>query len=387
VTAPTLAAAQTVLRAQIAVRMANVSRARAALDGVANETPTAVRNQFVDRLRVLERDLDALSRRALGPADDGSWLELEHLARQADEQVAETFGFIGGALIRRAAMDSDLCPIADTLLDELSEATRIAWPGLTILAPAESFAQRARIVHLRFPEFTVWALPLAAHEFGHLVAQEQRELGIDGVYDQLVAEEIAAAREVPIAHARELFADVFATYALGPAYPCTAILLRFSPLDADTADADATHPNDGKRVVAMLEALRWLSETDASVSSPYHQIASLLERAWHESAQAAQRSADIDEDQRGNLTFLVRHSFLPLLDRHLEPGRYAGWPDALRIARQLRGGATAGRVMDILNAAWQLRLRTWTDATEAEGIDDRALALCRSTARRAGRLS
>ena len=51
---------------------------------------------------------------------------------------------------------------------------------MTILAELEYTGHHARIIGLRFPAASIWDLPIAAHEFGHVVASEGR-FGFQGI--------------------------------------------------------------------------------------------------------------------------------------------------------------------------------------------------------------
>ena len=375
-----------VLRGQAEVLGANLRRCRDTLaaPGLDALLPVKLRKMLAAELDAQERDLGRLLGR-VGPdsRQELLWEDLEDRSREVEQRISEVLALLSGALVRGAKLDGDLCAIADALLDELSDLTRVGWVRLTILAPQESYAQRAQIIHLRFPEFTVWALPLAAHEFGHLVAQDLRELRDDGSYEQLVATEIADS-ELSVAHARELFADVLATYVLGPAYAATAILLRFRPSDAGANDDRSTHPNDGKRVHAMLHALRTLS-AQKPVDQPYHAVASGLERTWSDVVRATGGDPVLDEETAGRLDYLVDHVFLSLLQDKLGAARYDSLGQARVLARELGRGAALPephdvRMTDVLNAAWLARLREGGDGAAVDAAGSDALELLRRIA-------
>jgi hypothetical protein len=369
-----------VLQAQAAQAAGNLARAQKMLNlsQLSGVLPAGVRDSLQDRLRAQQREIAALAE-ATRPdtADGGRWRELEQLTGDAEKELAESLGFLEGALIRGAGLDDGICAIADALLDELSDGTRIDWARLTILAAEEQFAPRAGIIHLRFPEFTVWALPLAAHEFGHLVAQELRDLKADGTYRQPVADEIARAG-AGASHQRELFADVFATYALGPAFACTSVLLRFSPARAASTDTGRSHPNDGKRVAAILRTLRWLSRREDPVTRPYDGIAASLEATWMAAVRAGE-GGELAAAGIADVAYLVDAAYVPVLDARLEAARYSGWGRALQLSALLDRegrGDVAPRVADVLNAAWHRRLANWSDDAVADRLGAAALAMC-----------
>jgi hypothetical protein len=368
-----------VLCGQIELLTANLGRCRDALStrDVRAMLPGKVREMFIGELAEHERSLaDLLGQVGTSRRVELLWEALEGQRHDVEPRMAEALALLAGALVRRAGLDLGLCQIADALLDEFSTATFLAGERLTILAPQESYAQRTQVIHLRFPELTVWALALAAHEFGHLVAQDLLELRPDGSYEQLVATEINAS-EFSVAHARELFADVFATYVLGPAYPATAMLLRFNPADAGAPDERSTHPSDLKRAHVMIHALRSLSAMHAG-HRPYDQVASMIEGAWHDAVRAAGGESLVVPDVAGDLDYLVDHVFLPLLRAKLAAARYRTWPAANGLARAWGTGAPAGaglRCADVLNAAWIGRLTRGRDRGEIDAIGADAFEL------------
>jgi hypothetical protein len=376
-----------ILRAQIELLTANLGRCRDALSmpDVCEMLPGKVRERFIGELAAHERILADLSAQVgTGRRVDLLWEALEGQRHDVEPRMAEALALLSGVLVRRAKLDLGLCEIADALLDEFSAATYLAGERLTILAPQESYAQRTQIIHLRFPELTVWALALAAHEFGHLVAQDLLELRPDGSYEAPVATEIDDS-EFPVAHARELFADVFATYVLGPAYPATAILLRFNPAEAGAPDERSTHPSDLKRAHVMIHALRSLSALRRG-HRPYDQVGTMIEDAWRDAVRGAGGEPLVVADVAGDLDYLVDHVFLPLLRDKLAAARYSSWSAANRLARDLGAEgpapeADAGlRCADVLNAAWIARLEHGRDRGDVDAIGVDAFELLKGIA-------
>jgi hypothetical protein len=381
------AGAPVMLRGQIELLVANLQRCRAVLGESEPGTllPTTVRNALAVELGAHEDELGLLLARVGREGRPALlWESLEAHSREADLQMAEVLGLLAGVLVRYAGLDCHMCVIADALLNELSVATSLPWERLTILAQQESYTQREQIIHLRFPEFTVWALALAAHEFGHFVAQDLLELRPDGSYEQLVATELNDS-ELPIAHARELFSDIFATFVLGPAYPATAILLRFKPADTE-ADNHCTHPSDAQRAYAMIHALRTLSSHLERVSRPYDRVASLIEHAWSREVRSIGGQPTVGSEVGGHLDYLVDHVFLSLLGKKLDSARYAGWAAAHALEKGLASGrpplVTDGvQIRDVLNAAWLGRLTRGAIRDAVDAIDASALELLRQIAK------
>jgi hypothetical protein len=112
-----------------------------------------------------------------------------------------------------------------------------------------------------------------AHEFGHLAARDtaafadwQRQRATDD-----------AGRE----RLEELFADVFATYALGPAFACDAILVQLSPQNAETPrGAHPAHALRARAILRTLELMNGAARTGAHDEGPYATVLQRLEATW-----------------------------------------------------------------------------------------------------------
>jgi hypothetical protein len=105
-----------------------------------------------------------------------------------------------------------------------------------------------------------------AHEYGHLVATElsHRFTGADGLPRRTTVED--RLRELALADdskrlfflGHELFADLFATFVCGPAYPAYCLRYRFAP----TSDPDDRHPHARRRLREMLRLLVAMAKVD-----------------------------------------------------------------------------------------------------------------------------
>ena len=81
----------------------------------------------------------------------------------------ECLEFIAGLAFRDKKLDEQICQIADALIESYAEASGKE-PSLAVPSSQESLSRTlGRIVRLRFPEWTIWTLPLVAHEYGHVV--------------------------------------------------------------------------------------------------------------------------------------------------------------------------------------------------------------------------
>ena len=294
------------------------------------------------------------------------WEELGSISEDAGDLLAECLAFLEGALVRSAGIDEGVCDIVDRLLDELSHFTEVPWARLSILGDDDHVFALADIVRVRFPEFTLWGVPVAGHEFGHVVSRAT----------PVIAQALAAlGPDEP--RWRELFSDLYATWTLGPAFACTTVLTRFRPAHAPRS---ATHPPDAERVHVVLRTLEFLHDESGS---PYGLALTTLRRAWGAGGLADELSAEI----RDGLDYTA-DQLLGKLRVAAPLAAYAGWADARDFARLLAERAEPppacahGVAMrDVLNAAWHSRLRGWSAGTlDLERLDARVLALARVAA-------
>ena len=353
---------RSVLLAQVAIERGNLQRAREALaaEAIDEGLRAAVHVRFNTRLKEIERKLDGVERCAISPPLDACWSALEDAAQRSRELLAECLAFLEGALIRSAGIDRGVCAVADGLLQELSRLSEVPWARLTILGEDDRVFSLADIVRLRFPEFTVWAIPVAAHEFGHVAVR---------THAGLKAKLPAWTERDP--RAEELFADVFATYVLGPAFACTTVMLRFSPLDASRG---ARHPRDAQRVHAVLDVLDRLDKLEGD--RPYALALDRLGATWEASLEAASQRPSAAEEV---LRFLVDDMFANL-ELEVPLARYATWDQARELAGQLTARPAAADLRDVLNAAWHARLKGWHRAQPTiEELESAGLELATRT--------
>jgi hypothetical protein len=358
--------AVSMLQTQVAVEFGNLKRARSAMCAkhISDDVRERVRARFESQLLNLESRLDGLD----GGDDGARWGELKAIGDDAAELFAELLEFIEGALARSAGIDRGVCDVVDGLLCELSHETTTPWAQLSILGEREEVHSLADIVRVRFPEFTVWAAPIAAHEFGHVVARSKAY--IDAELTRL---------DAPW---RELFCDVYGTYAVGPAFACSSVLLRFRPTGGM---GDAEHPPDERRVHVVLDTLRWLDSLDNR--RPYANVLKKLEGAWRAARRAAGERESLPGPDADNLEFQAAQ-FRAKLEANVGTARYTGWDRARDLATALvNGDGNVGRpdsVRDLLNAAWHWRIRSrQAEADALADVENRALEAARLASRRA----
>ena len=311
---------------------------------------------------VTKQRKDALELRtevANGVALDAAWASLQERRAECIPLFAECLDFVEGALARSIGLDRGLCRTADVLLEELNRLTDGGWNRFTILAEGEFFYDMAEIIRVRFPEVSIWSLPVAAHEFGHYIAGT-----FENRSDEPLGEPFRKAsrgERQGWAYLHEHFADIFATYALGPAYACTCALLRFDPFTAHEAGED--HPSAVARIRFVLDALEKLDE-GIGVVKQYAGVMAMLQEAWEGMVSSATGVApELDAAAKQELSGKLEELW-PLLTDGVPTMRYQTWLRAQGLAATLleqHGNmqpltAPVDDLRDVINAAWMARL-------------------------------
>ncbi len=300
--------------------------------------------------------------------------------------------FLRGLAVRDVGFDEGVCQLADELMSDNVFLVPIYWESFTVLSRDESVGKtHAKIIRLPFPEWTIWALPLVAHEVGLLISERSlsdwmaSDERIDGVPVKDFVES-HTGNTWPIGALHDCLADAFATFAMGPAYAFATILLRFDPVDAYVNIADqASH---AKRAAVVLEMLRHMDAT--AEFSQYAGIVSLLEEAWQEALDQASPQKELGAEEKLLIPRIVAWQAHKLQEDR-RPGfsasdmeRIADWPGLL----QDDDPVIEPRAKDfraVLNAAWISRL-DYPDRVDV--IERNAKSLWRRmTDHRAGRPS
>jgi hypothetical protein len=379
---------RSILMAQIEMLQDNLRRAGRALNRprIDQKLSDRVRPPLSIELQEKEADLKQLLQEVADSQPlDFCWDSFRTVRQGCETIFRECLDFAQGALARDAGLDDGLCRVADALLTYLGRLANITWNRFTMLAEGEFFADLAQVIRLRFPDLSVWTLPIAAHEFGHFVGPEMREKGPGGRFrhpfeDMLETERMNSEKRWSYLHER--FADVFAAYALGPAFACASILLRFDPRTAHLEKE--RHPGDAERVYLILKTLEKLGEDEGGlIPTPYHSIAGKLRQLWRSSLIAAKREPDLAEAATIPLDVLLE-SLYALLKRRMPDARYRSLLQAQMLASQLKPdrdtAPKAGKdvtLTDALNAAWYCRLQHWGENIYiTRKIEERATALC-----------
>jgi hypothetical protein len=268
--------------------------------------------------------------------------------------------------------------LADALLAELADSCGLR--DIPIISPDldELFSEFSGIIRMRFPPPGIWDVPVIAHEFGHYVAYRltgPAEAGVrrpqsfaeyvDWFLSGIASKKKREGKEIEGAEKDkwaswlyEYFADMFATYALGPSFAASALLLRFGIVGA-YSNNDAIHPSSGERAAVILEALRFMDQNaDAQFIKPRAWLAA----QWNGLLRSAGEPADFawDTDSRSQRAKLIARTLYPVLRRLAPNVLYNRWnfvDTELRfsVGSPRREPQRACTVPDLLNAAWLCR--------------------------------
>lgn len=330
----------------------------------------AIDDGYLERAVTLAGDGDQAGSRAQARQ---AWHEYSTSAyRDSHTVFAEYLDFLSGLALRDTGFDRGICRIADELIRTCGRLPEsFTWESLTIPAQNEALrATMAKIVRLGFPEWTVWALPLAVHEFGHVAAS------LRTIEDFIKGH---ASTEAARHRLRICLADAFATFVLGPAYACAVILIRLDPVTAFAVEDKRLNEKRARVVLAMLEHMN--QPTAPTEPTPYDDVTTRLRYAWEEAtgqaegggpALSLQEQADIGEWVDLISTTMGLHRALPT----------HAWPRVEELAADLTPDRVAGITVQledeprlVLNAAWKRRLEE-DDFQKVDQIAMAAFELC-----------
>ena len=310
-----------------------------------------------------------------------AWNVFRQNRKDCNELLNECFGFLEGALLRSSGLDLGICKIADAIVDRLSDYT-YPWNRFVIVAEESFFADMTEIIRLQFPEFTIWNLPIIGHEFGHFVGRQLRNSIKPDLFKMIVnAEGKRDLNSQDETFLYEQFADLFATYALGPAFACTSLFLAFKPAkDTDGRE----HPSDAKRAYFILQTLERMNGKEDL--SPYRNIIERLSESWQKNQEAAGVITPLLPETISMLQGRLNHLY-HALDENLLGVKYSadGWHQICVLADGFLEKSVGELVEelvthenalpDILNIAWVCRILNWRKPYLTEQINQKALKL------------
>jgi hypothetical protein len=376
------------LLAQAAQLLEHVEQQRTHLSGMLDATGHGPeRDGFAPiTLRKLREQLDSQSGQLkdllAAVANNGELIEERKNFRRIDQTCRDLFGeclaVSTGDAIRRLALDGGACEIIENLLRQLGDHLEVQWPHVTTLADSEFFGTASQVIRVRFPAFTVWDFPVAAHEFGHFVGPRLRSSNGDLTpYQSFLLVQDLGPRD----YLEEYFADMIAVVTMGPAYLNSCLIHRFDP----GGDDGRSHPADSKRAFWILKGLEYTAERyQPPTRGLFEEVLKSRTEDWN-SAVSTNGGVPLTPETEKTLRRRARDLCQKL---------YAAFPDAiftdLYAARQLFADFVERKeinkrceIRQIVNAAWMIRLHGERNANEAggsrptvEGIDQWARQAC-----------
>jgi hypothetical protein len=246
---------------------------------VAEEISNGLGDYLTEPQDGLESVEDALKKASITP---NVWKDFRERAELPSSALfSQCIEVLGGIALRDSRFDHGICELAEELIRTYQpnkSRTRAFPAGCT---PVE--IKLARVVRLSFPEWTIWSLPLVAHEFWHAAACQH--------FDKLLRR---LTRKIG-SRFDDCLADVFATFTMGPAYAYAAIVL--------TLDPTAPYEETDRMVCHEIRShviLRMLRKMDVTKGlGPFKTIAERLKLAWE--AAKAQTGAQPSDDQKKQL--------------------------------------------------------------------------------------
>jgi hypothetical protein len=352
-------------------------------------------------------------------APSRSWERYNNILHDCQSLLRECLEIIGTLAIRNKDLDHEILHLADELVRQsfvvatgAAEHYYLTVPGLGDTLPAK----RAHIIRMRFAEWTIWDLPLIAHEFGHVAitlklgkekAQAEEELRdlmpflakqqdlllkqdpqLQELRDQSIAKDWAQGR------VSNFVADAFAAFTMGPAYACSGINLRFNPC----TEAYQNIPSDPQRAYLVMSMLEWMDEFHYSQMltekfKPYATVIAKLNAAWESAMAGSGSTCRLTPAEQNYLKAFARCFADKIWERiFLNTGMYPleGWNLARKWCEawleQDRDGAAnlatahsdeSASIRDVLNATWLCRLVTSDFARIENRLADAGKSLCK----------
>jgi len=323
--------------------------------------------QIADWIKRIDIQVEALktaNASSLNTTVADAWKEHDQIINEQMRlfSFSDYVEFLGGLALRDAGLDQGVCRIADELISSFGQIGR-NWNALAIPASQEAVTL-VRSIRMGFPEWTLWAVPLTAHELGHLEISGNKRKLVKGrnntkweryIFSQIPGNNKRSKKEQQ--HMLIYLADALATCAMGPAYACSAILLRFNSRSAYT-ESDK-YPPDAKRAYVILDMLaRMVNRLPLTLAS-YSKTLAKLEAGWHDALGRMKTNVLPPADQI-RLQAYNKYMFDELPSVYYTGSRLDNARSVLDSLLKNQDppanlqGEEEGR--DVLNAAWECRL-------------------------------
>lgn len=238
-------------------------------------TDLNLRHDLVDEAASLGRKVDNLMIEVGQSGSNGAlWGRYHEVEINARMLYDEYVDLVRGVAVRQAHFDSDLCRVADAILKQTGST--FGWKSIAIPSRVAGCEMSpGALIRLRFPDWTVWTLPLAFQELGYVVVGRDDDL----------KEYLASCPEAERDAERLLLITALATKFVGPAYACSALLLRLDP--------GAT----GEKGEMAARQVGTIIETLEASSNP--EIKHMATRLWQEWRRAAEQAHGITDKRPG----------------------------------------------------------------------------------------
>jgi hypothetical protein len=214
------------------------------------------------------RDLDDVPLAKHPNGNAKSPFELMAIISSIQPLWAEHIEVVAGLVLRDDRFDSGLSRHCDQIVDLCRKTPFGLKKTLNVLGRDQAILKDVNwAVFLRFPAWTIWALPLIAHEFWHAASRELPNsksfafrLGKFVKWDEIWKDPIM----------QDCLADAFGTYVIGPAYAFASVLLIL----------DANSPIDQLRAGAIFATIEWM----VSKGSVAYDFATSMKQCWQDAS-------------------------------------------------------------------------------------------------------
>ncbi len=285
-----------------------------------------------------------------------AWITLNQGTADTEPIFTDYMELLGGAALRDAGFDEKISYFADELL-RFTGGKLLALPTRR-KALVTTFKQ---IIRVTFPDWTVWALPLAALEFWNVVGSQKMKNTIDAkLRNSANGQQLIEARE------KECLGHAYATYTMGPAYAYCAVGLLLAP------DSEQDH----YRVRAILYMLEKMEKAKSPADTRYTDVRRQLLTAWNAARTQLNQptlnlniddpgKADVTDPEGKTLRMLIRN-FWEVLELETSAIFSAGiWKEIQPWVPLLLDGKVEEiklpngvELRHVLNAAWLARVRS-----------------------------
>lgn len=402
-----------ILIAQIDTLIQNLERIRTVLNVMVAEqikpaalfpsnTADTIQGKFNRKITGQKTKLEEIKRKLMvqGYSQEtlaGAWNDFAAIKEEANLIFNLCLDFLGGMAVRRWELEDGICALAEKMLERFASDIGIGWQSVLILGderPFDDIIKLTAIIRLRFPEWDIWSLPFIGYEFGQLAARQDLSASLENYFEdkkekikQLIThsdipeselsrqprsviemregyqnnvrtkEDVDRYIEQQIIHLRNLFADIFATYFMGPAYVYSRTYLRLMPTDVWK---DQTYKVAmGRRLAVMKSTLMEMNKASKENRfSPdiYAGVIDHLTEIWKRTIQAFQT------DFNGEFTFNDPYDdwfteAYKILDEEFSDKKFMPqhWNQANELSKSLLEHPTINpttKISVILNAAW-----------------------------------